>query len=81
MGIKYRDSPGTKGILDWMPKAGKKVAHRHGKRHQTQKEIERNWIERAVGAQQCFLLKEIQVQPADGLMATACDSKIQRDRT
>lgn len=74
MEIKYRDRPGTKGILDQVPKAEKREAHMLGKGHQTQKD----GIERAVSAQQCFLPKEIHIQPADGLMATACDSKIQR---
>lgn len=72
--MEFRDRPGTKGILDKVPKGEKRAANRLGKGHQTQKD----GIERAVGAQQCFLPKEIHIQPADGLMTTACDSKIQR---
>ena len=49
--MKYSDRPGAKGILDWVPKAGKRVAHRHAKGYQTQQD----GIEKAVGAQQCFL--------------------------
>lgn len=45
MEMKYRDRPGAKGILDRVPKARKRVAHRHGKWDQTQ----------AIGAQQCFV--------------------------
>lgn len=49
--MKYRDRPGAKRTLDQVPNAGKRVAHRHGKGDQTQEDR----IERAAGAQQCFL--------------------------
>lgn len=58
IGMKYEDRPGVKGILDQVPKVRKRVARRHSKGDQTRED----GIERAVGAQQCFL-QDLQPDP------------------